>query len=547
MQHVYLWNGTDYVGSTTTFARFCSGDLPATSALYNSATGAGTQQHIYLTGEESGTEGRATATIVDGTGAGNTYELPALGNLAYENVVANPTEQQKTIVAMDDDGQNGQVYIYVGEKQTTGSAIAQAGLSSGSFYGIKVAGVADEQNGAPANGTFTLQTINGGDVSGLTGAQIDAQSEAAGVTSFLRPEDFSWDPQDPSVAYFTTTNSFSGVSRIYQLTFTDISHPELGGTIQAVVQSSDYGAHMFDNLTVADGKVIVQEDPGNNAYVARVWEYDIATGGFHEVATFNPDQFNPATGTHFITQDEESSGVINITDLLGYAAGEAYLLDAQVHKATGDPATVERGQLVVMYVDDPFLVGGNGNGTLIGSYAGEELRGNNGNDVALAGSGDDLVYGGNGNDSVFGHAGNDQLFGERGNDVLVGGAGNDTMTGGQGDDRYVIVNSGESGNDVVTDFSKGDLLLLAVALDDADGDGLIPVGSSLALFGSSAVELNNGSSDVASLKSAGTVVIDGVTYYAYSATHSSSSGAASVHLDADLHSSTHHHVIESLI
>jgi secreted PhoX family phosphatase len=273
IQHVFLWNGTGYVETAgVSFSRFCSGDLPATSALYNSATGAGTQQHIYLTGEENGFEGKATATIVDGVGAGNTYELGYLGNMAYENIVANPTEQQKTVVALTDDGTNGQVYIYVGEKSTSGDVIQQAGLSGGSFYGIQVAGLDsnNEQQATAANGSFSLVAVNGGDVSALNGATIDSMSETAGVTTFLRPEDFSWDPQNPSVAYFATTNSFTGISRIYQLTFADIAHPELGGTIQAVVESDDYGAHMFDNLTVSDGKVIVQEDPGGNDYVARL-------------------------------------------------------------------------------------------------------------------------------------------------------------------------------------------------------------------------------------------------------------------------------------
>src|SRR4051812_22442783 len=83
IQTVHLWNdATDgYVTGTTAFQRFCSGDLPSTSALYNADDGLGTQVHIYLTGEETTPEGRATATIVDGPNAGNTYELPYLGNL----------------------------------------------------------------------------------------------------------------------------------------------------------------------------------------------------------------------------------------------------------------------------------------------------------------------------------------------------------------------------------------------------------------------------------------------------------------------------------
>jgi Ca2+-binding RTX toxin-like protein len=512
IQTVHLWNdSTDsYSVGTTAFSRFCSSDLPATSAFYNAADGFGTTARIYMTGEESGTEGRATATIVTGPDAGNLYELPYLGNLAYENVVANPYQQNKTVVAMDDDGLNGQVYVYVGEKQASGDEIQRAGLTAGSFYGIKVAGIADETNAAAVNGNFTLQAVNGGDVSNLTGAQIDAQSEAAGITSFLRPEDFSWDEQHPNVAYFTTTNSFSGSSRIYQLTFADITHPELGGTIKAVVDSANYGAHMFDNLTVNNGHVLVQEDPGNQAYVARMWDYDIATGSFAPIATFNPDQFQPGA-THFITQDEESSGVLDVTSLLGDADTRAYLFDAQVHASTGDPATVERGQLSVMYVDTPQLTGGSGDDNLFGSAANETLTGGNGNDVERAGSGADTLWGGNGDDRLDAGAGNDTLHGERGSDILIGGAGNDMLSGGQGGDLFIFDNSAATGIDVITDFSNGDMLLTTVSV----GSGTIQIGSNLALFSGSSVQIENGGNDVHSLASNGTVTIDGTTYYAY--------------------------------
>jgi Ca2+-binding RTX toxin-like protein len=513
---VHLWNdATDsYFIGTTAFSRFCSGDLPAQTALFNGADGLGTSARIYFTGEETSPEGRATATIVTGPNAGNTYELPSLGNMAYENVVLNPFQQDKTIVAMDDDtsppGQ-GQVYIYVGEKQATGTDIQKAGLTGGQFFGIKVGGGGLEQNGTSLSGSFSLVALgNNGDVSNSTGAQIETQSIASGVTGFLRPEDFSWDAQHPNVAYFTTTNSFSGSSRIYQLTFSDITNPAAGGTIKAVVDSANYGAHMFDNLTVANGHVVVQEDPGNNAYVSRMWDYDIATGTFTPVATFNPDQFQPGAG-HFITQDEESSGVLDVTGLLGDSDTRAYLLDAQVHAATGNPATVEGGQLMVMYVNTPQLTGGNGDDNLFGSAANETLTGGNGNDIERAGSGSDTLWGGNGDDKLDGGAGNDALHGERGDDMLIGGGGNDTLTGGQGADLFIFDNRAATGNDVITDFSNGDMLLSTVSL----GSGTISFGSSLALFSGSSVEISNGSNDVHSLNGAGTVTIDGTTYFAY--------------------------------
>lgn len=500
-----------YIDATLPLGRFCSGDLAEPTAFFNSATGLGSNARIYLTGEETGPDGRGFATIVTGEGAGTAFELPYLGNLSYENLVANPFAQDKTVVIATDDGLNGQVYVYIGQKQASGTEIEKAGLSGGDFYGIKVTGVIDETNGTPANGVFTLQEMGvGGDVSNLSGAGLDAESEAEQVTSFLRPEDGAWDPDNPSVFYFTTTNSFDGNTRLYRLTFSDITQPELGGTIEAVVDGTEgLGAHMFDNLTVANGKVILQEDPGNNSYLARVWEYDIASDTLTEIAEFDPVQF-VSGGSDFITRDEESSGVLDVTDLLGDADTRAYVLDAQIHALTGDPATVEGGQLLVMYVDDPFLIGGNGEDDLFGSAADEELSGGNGDDSARAGSGDDLVNGGRGNDRLSGDAGNDQLLGENGDDQLAGGAGDDQLTGGRGADYFIFDNEAETGSDQILDFSNPDRLLTTVQLDDG-GDGLVDLtGGTLDLFGSSSVDVG-----ADQLRFDGTVTIDSVTYYSY--------------------------------
>jgi Ca2+-binding RTX toxin-like protein len=519
IQHVQLWNdATDsYVTSTNaTFNRFCSGDLAQSTAFFDSDSGLGTQVRIYLTGEEAGVEGRATATVLTGPNAGTLYELPFLGNMSYENIVANPYEQGKTVVALTDDAGGGQVYIYVGEKQSSGTEIQQAGLTGGDVYGIKVDGMLDEGNLSPVSGTFSLARIGdsvAGGVSNMTGTQIESESDADAVTGFLRPEDFAWDPEHPNTAYFATTNSFDGISRIYQLTFTDITHPELGGTIKAVVESDDYGAHMFDNLTVENGKVVVQEDPGNNAYVARVWEYDIASGSFTEAAQFNPDQFLLG-GSGFITQDEESSGIIDVTNLLGDNDTRAYLLDAQVHSATGNPATVEQGQLMVMYVDDPTAVGTKQADDLRGNSNAQTINANNGDDIVWAYGGSDTVSGGNGIDELHGGSGDDRLNGDNGDDVLFGDLGNDILSGGRGADYFVFNNNAFSiGADTITDFAGDDRILTTTELSSSNG--VVDFGSDndLDLFDGGSVIINEGSVD--HLIILGTVQIDGATYYSY--------------------------------
>src|SRR5574341_710085 len=100
IQNVMVWNTTTYqyqpaTVAQKTFLRFCSADLPALSAFYDSTSGLGYNGRIYMNGEESGAEGRAFAHLLNGT----SYELPWLGKLAWENSVASPATGISTVVA----------------------------------------------------------------------------------------------------------------------------------------------------------------------------------------------------------------------------------------------------------------------------------------------------------------------------------------------------------------------------------------------------------------------------------------------------------------
>lgn len=376
---LHVWDRTTYQhrafdpANDYHLSRLCSADLAAMEAFYNPYTGKGVMDRIFLNGEEDGFPralgGRAFAHIATGPEKGNSYELPYLGLFAWENAVASPFAQDKTIVMGLDDSAltNSQVYVHIGAKKTTGSIIEKAGLHPAVTYVVRVEEqgtfVPSESNdkaiGSKAWRTkvdFKLHRI--GDVSGLSQAEMD-QAGLTGGTSFFRVEDGAWDPNRPSDFYFVTTGSAGGAnvtaaSRLWRLCFNDIARPEDGGFIELVLDNpagvglaaSGEQAVMMDNMTILeDSRILLQEDPGNNDRLAKVWVYDPYLGSLTELAA-GDRKFFTTGGSNFLTRDEESSGILDMEDILG--AGWL-LFDIQVHSRIAGEL-VEHGQLNAMYL-----------------------------------------------------------------------------------------------------------------------------------------------------------------------------------------------------
>ncbi len=85
---------------------------------------------------------------------------------------------------------------------------------------------------------------------------------------------------------------------------------------------------------------------------------------------------------------------------------------------------------------------GAGTDTLTGI---ENLTGSNFNDSLMGNNNSNIINGG---------LGNDVLNGGGGDDFLIGGLGNNTLTGGSGADTFQWL-KGNSGHDVITDFTPG--------------------------------------------------------------------------------------------
>jgi hypothetical protein len=303
------------------------------------------------------------ATVASGPDKGKSYVLgkfnlstngsglTAVG--AWENALANPFPQNKTVVIGNNDGGSGimsnAIAVYVGTKTNMGSEVDKAGLTNGALKFVNVDG-----NPLEIINTTTRAT----NITSGTRFTLSATSS----TTFSRPEDGAWDPLHPNQYYFVTTDRLDqvsdgvgaqiGRSRLWRLTFTDITNPDLGGTIDLLLDGTE-GHNMLDNMAIDHwGHILLLEDVGNAAHNGKVWQYTIATDQLKLIAKHDAARFGdinlPATAP--FNQDEESSGIIDVQEILG--AGMFLFVDQAHYPIAGEFA--EGGQLMVLFNSDSY-------------------------------------------------------------------------------------------------------------------------------------------------------------------------------------------------
>ena len=361
------------------FARFCSGDLTTEGQFFSTSAGAGYKGAIYFANEEVGPDGRAFAVLK----SGDAWQLPRLGLFAWENTLAAFNTSATTVVMGNEDQSRAsgttidlsQLWVYVGTKERSGSPIEKAGLHNGTNFVVRV--------GDGPRDDATVRALIAGDPDGevrfdltevdwnRSGADQNTEALAEGL-SLNRIEDGEFDPFNKNVYYFLTTEGSPADppetpardgGGLWRLTFDDVENPLLGGTLELLLDGTEAIPDLYpndgiaesklnkpDNMTIdTHGNILIQEDPGGNAHIARIVGYRISDGALGVVARFDPALFSGATP---MTIDEESSGIIDTEALLGPGT---FLFDAQVHTSVGLDnivTQVEHGQLLKLFVPE---------------------------------------------------------------------------------------------------------------------------------------------------------------------------------------------------
>lgn len=344
---------------------------------------------IFFTGEETGDGQEFALDVVSET----LHCLPWLGRAAWENVTLLETgTTDKVAILVGDDRAGAPLLLYIGDKNFSndGSFIDRNGLGHGKLY-VWVANNGDlsvqQFNGTGNSRTGQFKEIAyynpalagtpGYDALGFANqATQDALGNAVGAFSFSRPEDLATNPANGRQVVFASTGRDPefpadkwGTTYIIDFNLSDLANPSAKLNIlydgddagNGQFAGPDFGLRSPDNLDWSpNGLIYIQEDRSYSGFgqtsgqEASLWEANPVTGQLTRIAQVDRTAV-PSGQTDAAPNDLgnwETSGIVDISSLLGVTDKAVFLVTSQGHSLTGGPITAnglaEGGQLLLL-------------------------------------------------------------------------------------------------------------------------------------------------------------------------------------------------------
>ena len=312
--------------------RFCSATLRQNGAFtYRasaSATAIGYSGRVFLTGEETGDEGRAFAL----NSSGQLVQLPKLGLGSWENLTPALKPSLATVVIGTEDNaaNNSQLRLYVGKKLAAGKWFERAGLHNGKSYVMEAGEFADDSDIRASVQKGTPIAVRFNEVDNTGDGSTQNFEALLGGTTMSRLEDGAFDPSNPNDFYFTTTESSGDLNAtkanpatpkikrdggaLWRLRFNDVTKPLSGANLTMILDGSEAPyLNKPDNLEIDDfGNIFIEEDPGINEHRSRLIVFQPATSKFTVLATAKQRYFS-AIGADYLTNNEELTSVVDVS------------------------------------------------------------------------------------------------------------------------------------------------------------------------------------------------------------------------------------------
>ena len=425
-----------------------------------------------------------------------------------------------------------------------------------------------------------------------TQAKQDALAAEVGAFLFSRPEDVATEPFDGTRAVFASTGRQGlfddadvwGTTYIFNLDFSNIDSKNINAEVEILYDGNDFannglthpdfGLRSPDNLDWADdGLIYLQEDRAISSSL-----FGATSGEEASIWTIDPNAENPETTLTRVGQIDrsavpsdqtdpapndignwESSGILDISELLGNAPGTVLLFNVEAHNlrdgniinvpgidTDGDGVLertdnlVEGGQLSLLIAPGATLIQdrelvtapADGDGLLAGvNFSGlNDLvftgAANDEVDVSVGGilAGNNRISTGAGADTIF-MANGDRLVAGSGDDEIdatdaqgyraSGGLGNDIFylgqegraIGGDGDDQFYV---GEGGGNIIAGGAGADQFWLLT-----DDPALLTAANTVVDFtqGTDVIGIANQGVNFDALKFSGnTIILNDITF-----------------------------------